>query len=88
MTALARRATRKRHANTLQHMAGYLKRSIDSDDKQELAHNIDAYRRGQVPLIVPITLFRHYFRRHPDPYMERQVYLNPHPDEMSLRNAI
>ena len=88
MTALARRATRKRHANTLQHMAGYLKRSIDSDDKQELVHNIDAYRRGQVPLIVPITLFRHYFRRNPDPYMGRQVYLNPHPDELSLRNAI
>jgi len=88
MTALARRATRKRHANTLQHMAGYLKRSIDSDDKRELGQNIDAYRRGQVPLIVPITLFRHYFRRHPDPYMERQVYLHPHPDELSLRNAI
>jgi uncharacterized protein YbbK (DUF523 family)/uncharacterized protein YbgA (DUF1722 family) len=46
MSALKRRATRKRHANTLQHMAGYLKRSIDSDDKQELNHNIDAYRRG------------------------------------------
>jgi uncharacterized protein YbgA (DUF1722 family) len=88
MSALKRRATRKRHANTLQHMAGYLKRKIDSDDKKELSDNIDAYRQGQVPLIVPITLFRHYFRRHPDPYMERQVYLNPHPDELSLRNAI
>ena len=88
MTALARRATRKRHANTLQHMAGYLKRSIDSDDKRELNENIDAYRQGQIPLIVPITLFRHYFRRHPDPYMERQVYLHPHPDELSLRNSI
>ena len=88
MAALTRRATRKRHANTLQHMAGYLKRSIDSDDKQELSQNIDAYRRGQIPLIVPITMFRHYFRRNPDPYMERQVYLHPHPDELSLRNSI
>ena len=88
MTALKRRATRKSHANTLQHMAGYLKRSIDSDDKQELGQNIDTYRLGRVPLIVPITLFRHYFRRHPDPCMERQVYLHPHPDELSLRNAI
>ena len=69
-------------------MAGYLKRSIDSDDKQELGQNIDTYRLGRVPLIVPITLFRHYFRRHPDPCMERQVYLHPHPDELSLRNAI
>ena len=73
MAALTRRGTRKRHANTLQHVAGYLKRSIDSDDKQELRQNIDPYRLGQVPLMVPITLFRHYFRRHPDPYMERQV---------------
>ena len=88
MTALRRRATRKRHANVLQHMAGYLKRSIGGDDKQELGHHIDAYRRGEVPLIVPITLFRHYFRRHPDAYMERQVYLHPHPDELSLRNSI
>ncbi len=88
MATLKRRVTRKRHANVLQHMAGYLKRNIDSGDKQELGQQIDAYRRGEVPLIVPITLFRHYFRRHPDPYMERQVYLHPHPDELSLRNAI
>jgi uncharacterized protein YbgA (DUF1722 family) len=88
MTALTRRATRKRHANTLQHMAGYLKRKIDSGDKQERVQNIDAYRRGHVPLIVPITLFRHYFRRHPDPYMGRQVYLQPHPDDLSLTNSI
>jgi len=88
MAALKRRVTRQRHANVLQHMAGYLKRNIDGGDKQELGEKIDAYRRGEIPLVVPITLFRHYFRRHPDPYMERQVYLHPHPDELSLRNAI
>ncbi len=88
MTALANRATRKRHANMLQHMAGFLKRSIDREDKQELVDNINAYRVGQVPLIVLITLFRHYFRRNPDPYMQRQVYLHPHPDALSLRNSI
>ena len=88
MEALRRRVNRKRHLNVLQHMLGYLKRSIDSGDKAELVQNIEAYRRGDVPLIVPITLFRHYFRRHPDPYMERQVYLHPYPDELALRNAI
>ena len=67
---------------------GYLKRSIDSDDKAELIQTIDAYRRGEVPLIVPITLLRHYLRRHPDPYMDRQYYLRPHPDKLSLRNAL
>jgi uncharacterized protein YbgA (DUF1722 family)/uncharacterized protein YbbK (DUF523 family) len=88
MAALKRRVNRQRHVNVLQHMMGYLKRSIDRGDKAELAANIESYRRGEVPLVVPITLFRHYFRRNPDAYMERQVYLRPHPDELSLRNAI
>jgi uncharacterized protein YbgA (DUF1722 family)/uncharacterized protein YbbK (DUF523 family) len=88
MAALGRRVNRKRHANVLQHMLGYLKRSIDAGDKAEMLATIEAYRRGEIPLVVPIRLFRHYFRRHPDPYMERQVYLDPHPDALALRNAI
>jgi len=88
MTSLRRRVSRKRHVNVLQHMLGYLKKSIDSGDKAELIRHIEAYRDGEVPLIVPTTLLRHHFRRHPDPYMERQVYLHPYPDELALRNAI
>jgi uncharacterized protein YbgA (DUF1722 family) len=88
MGALARRVNRKRHVNVLQHMMGYLKRRIDAGDKAELSAAVESYRRGEIPLVVPITLLRHYFRRNPDPYMERQVYLRPHPDELSLRNAI
>ena len=80
--------TRQRHVNVLQHIMGYLKRRIDQSDKAELMHSIEAYRRGETPLIVPITLLRHYFRRHPDPYMAQQIYLQPHPDRLGLRNAI
>ncbi|MEJ2593496.1 MAG: YbgA family protein, partial [Candidatus Thiodiazotropha sp.] len=88
MPALQRRVTRQRHVNVLQHVMGYLKKRIDSGDKAELSDSIEAYRRGEVPLVVPITLLRHYFRRHPDAYMAQQVYLNPHPDKLGLRNAI
>jgi len=88
MVALRRPVSRKRHVNVLQHMMGYLKRTIDQGDKAELVDSIEAYRKGDVPLIVPTTLLRHYFRRHPDPYMVRQVYLYPYPDDLSLRNAI
>jgi uncharacterized protein YbgA (DUF1722 family)/uncharacterized protein YbbK (DUF523 family) len=88
MRTLKRRGSRKRHANVLQHVMGYLKKRIDSDDKAELSESIEAYHRGETPLIVPITLLRHYFRRHPDPYMERQLYLRPHPDKLGLRNGI
>ena len=88
MTAMKQRATRKLHSNVLQHIMGYLKEKIDSDDKAELLEVIGNYRRGQIPLIVPITLLRHHLRRHPDPYITRQYYLKPHPEELMLRNSL
>ena len=35
-----------------------------------------------------LTLLRHHFRRYPNSYIEQQVYLNPHPPELMLRNLI
>jgi uncharacterized protein YbgA (DUF1722 family)/uncharacterized protein YbbK (DUF523 family) len=88
MAALKRMATPKTHANVLMHIMGFVKQHLDSADKAELLDVIDAYRLEQVPLIVPITLIKHYLRRHPDPYMDQQYYLNPHPMELMLRNHI
>lgn len=88
MRALQKRASRRSHANVLQHIQGYLKGHLDRDDKAELAAIIERYRTGQLPLIVPITLLNHHFRRHPEPYVTRQFYLNPHPPELMLRNLI
>ena len=88
MAALRRPATRKRHANVLMHLMGYLKKHIDGGDKAELVEVIESYRLGRVPLIVPITLLKHYFRRFPNDYIAKQVYLNPHPAELMLRNGI
>jgi len=88
MTALRRRATPKQHVNVMQHLMGYLKKYLDAADKAELLDTLEAYRRGELPLIVPITLLRHHFRRHPHPYVERQYYLSPHPRELMLRNLL
>lgn len=88
MAAMSKRATRKRHADVLMHLMGYLKSHLDGEDKQELLDVIRAYRLGEVPLIVPVTLIKHHFRRHPHSYVADQVYLNPHPRELMLRNAI
>jgi len=54
----------------------------------ELAQCIDEYRKGLVPLIVPITLIRHYVRVHAIEYLSGQVYLEPHPRELMLRNHV
>ncbi len=88
MEHLRQQATRKRHTDVLQHLMGYLKRHLEGDDKAEILEVLDAYRLGRVPLIVPVTLLKHHFRRYPDPYIQRQLYLNPHPKELMLRNSI
>ena len=88
MSTLKRPATRRGHTNVLQHVQGYLKKELDKSDKQELAQTIEQYRLGHLPLIVPITLLRHHFRRNPVEYITNQIYMNPHPPELMLRNSL
>jgi uncharacterized protein YbgA (DUF1722 family)/uncharacterized protein YbbK (DUF523 family) len=88
LDALKLIATNKKNANVLTHMAGYFKKSLSSDEKQELLEIIDLYRTGTVPLIVPITLINHYVRKYDQHYLKQQVYLNPHPIELQLRTRM
>jgi uncharacterized protein YbgA (DUF1722 family)/uncharacterized protein YbbK (DUF523 family) len=88
MRALKKLATRRTHANVLQHIAGHFKKQLDKESKAELQSVIADYHRGLVPLIVPITLMRHYVRLHAVGYLSGQVYLEPHPKELMLRNHV
>lgn len=86
MHALNFRPTRLRHTDVLFHLLGYLKQRLDSGDREELVALINDYRQGRVPLIVPITLLRHHFRHHPDPYIDQQLYLCQQPPGLSFWN--
>lgn len=88
MQALQQKATRNTNTNVLMHLQGYLKKKLQAGEKQGIGRVIEQYRKGIVPLVVPVTLLRHYFHVHPDPYIERQAYLQPWPDELGLRNAL
>ena len=88
MNALSRRASRGRNANVLQHAAGYLRKRLDSASRTELSELIHDYRNGLVPLVVPITLIRHHVRCHEIDYLKGQVFLEPHPRELMLRNHV
>lgn len=88
MDGLRLTATRNKHANVLQHLAGYFKKQLSSSEKQELLDVIGQHRRGLVPLVVPITLLRHYVRKYEEPYLKGQYYLEPHPLELMLRNHV
>ena len=82
MAGLKVRATRKKHANVLSHIQGYLKRHLGTPDKAALTACIDDYRQGLAPLTAPLDLLRDHFRRYPCPYVEAQTYLNPYPDDL------
>ena len=88
MQALRLPATRKRHTNVLQHLLGYLKNNLDSAYRVDLDNTIDAYRRGEFPLVVPVRLLQHHFSMHPHAYINEQVYLNPHPQALLIRNNV
>jgi uncharacterized protein YbgA (DUF1722 family) len=88
MASLYLKTSPKKNANVLQHMMGYFKEQLSADEKKELLEVIDHYREGALPLVVPMTLMQHYVRKYDQPYLKEQVYLNPHPLELQLRNHV
>lgn len=88
MKALSKKATRGQQSNVLSHLMGYLPTTLDRDDRAELVETIQHYQQGYLPLVVPITLLKHHFRKHPHSYIGRQYYLKPHPSELMLLNSI
>jgi len=88
MKALAVKATVRKHVNVLQHILGYFKERLGAHEKAELLGVIGDYHHGLTPLIVPLTLIRHYVQIFDVTYILDQVYLNPHPKEIMLRNHV
>jgi len=88
MEALRVIATPRRQVNVLQHVLGFFRDRLDRASRRELAAVIDDYGRGLVPLVVPITLVRHHVRCLDVAYLAHQVYLEPHPKELMLRNRV
>jgi uncharacterized protein YbgA (DUF1722 family)/uncharacterized protein YbbK (DUF523 family) len=88
MQALRVPATPRKHANVLQHILGFLKDDLPADDKREILHLIDDFRKERLPLLAPLVLLRHHSRRHKVRDVLEQVYLSPHPEELMLRNHV
>lgn len=88
MQTLARKATRKTNTNVLRHLQGYLKTKLDRKETETLGEVIEQYRLGILPMIVPVTLMKGFFRSHPNSYIEQQAFFRPYPEDLSLRNQI
>ena len=86
LKALDLKTTIKKNIKVLQHAMGFFKNDLTPSEKQELLTSFDQYRDGYVPLIVPLTLIKHYVMKYDHPWLKTQTYLNPHPFELKLRN--
>ena len=86
MEALRLKTTPSKNSNVMMHCMGHFKKLLSADEKQELLETIHSYRGGEIPLVVPVTLLRHYVRKYDQPYLGEQTYLNPHPTALKLRN--
>ncbi|MCV6626352.1 MAG: DUF523 and DUF1722 domain-containing protein, partial [Cellvibrionaceae bacterium] len=88
MAGLKQVATRKSHSNALLHVLGYLRDQLPGPARQDLADHIHRYRRGEIFLATPMALLKHYLQQYGSDYICQQVYLEPYPDSLGLRNAI
>lgn len=88
MTTLKRPATRKTNTNVLMHLQGYFKKALERDQKAELKDLIEQYHQGDIPLVAPLVLIKHFLKLHPNDYLQRQAFLTPYPDKLRLRNSI
>ncbi|MCK2148633.1 YbgA family protein [Marinobacter alexandrii] len=88
MEAMNKKVSRGSHMNAMQHLMGYLRDSMGDEDRKVMLEQMEAYRRGEVPLVVPMTLLRMAQRREPVDYLSAQHYLTPYPDELGLRNNV
>lgn len=88
MEALAHHATAKKHRNVLEHMMGYFSKELSKEERKELLELMNDFRRQLIPLVVPLALFHHYVKKYKVSYLENQIYLQPSPKELMLRNHV
>ncbi|MEQ4925153.1 YbgA family protein [Proteus hauseri] len=79
MSALAVAPSREGHTNALMHMAGYFKRALNTEQKQQLTQDILRYRQGIVPLSVPCLRMKDCLVIYSDSYLIQQRYFSPYP---------
>ena len=88
LAAMASRSTQGRNANALQHAYSRIGRTLPQVRRDDLMARIEAYRRGEVPLSVPVALLGHYASGGELPWLAEQTYLAPFPAELRLRNTV
>lgn len=87
-TAIAKKSSRKRDRNVLEHMAGFFKKELSGVEKEILHSQIEEYTQKIVPLIVPLSTLHLYAKKYNTEYLLEQTFLTPYPKELALRSSL
>ncbi|MBW2071885.1 MAG: DUF523 and DUF1722 domain-containing protein [Deltaproteobacteria bacterium] len=88
LQALQLKTTVKKNVKVLRHILAYLEKELTGNEKQELVEVIEQYEQEFIPLIVPLTISKHYVQKYGQQHLLEQVYLNPQPLETRLTNHV
>ncbi|MDY0117104.1 MAG: DUF1722 domain-containing protein [Sulfurimonadaceae bacterium] len=87
-TAIAIKSSVGKTRNVLQHLAGFVKNFLDTNEKKMLHEQIDDYAAKIIPVIVPLSTLKLYANKYNVEYLLNQMFLEPYPKELALRSDI
>lgn len=70
------------HINTLQHIYGYFKDKVTIEERRYFQNLLEEYRRGGLPLSVPVSILRSWVIRFDEEYLYFQSIFQPYPDDL------
>ncbi|WP_392566175.1 DUF1722 domain-containing protein [Utexia brackfieldae] len=80
LTIFALGSSKQNHSNVVQHLQGYFRPYLNAQQKQQLVEQIEAFRQGQLSLLVVINQLNDYLALYPNDYLRQQYYLTGYRD--------
>ncbi|MDD3343023.1 MAG: DUF523 and DUF1722 domain-containing protein [Sulfurospirillaceae bacterium] len=74
--------------NVLEHMVGFLKNHLDTEEKKTLHQFIKEFQEESVPLIAVMNTIEFLAKKYTVHYLLEQRFLNPYPKDLALRSSI
>ena len=68
--------------NVFQHIQGYFSKRITPEERRYFQNVIEEYRRGGLPMSVPVQILKTWAIRFQEEYILRQVFLEPYPQSL------
>ncbi|MGD9971349.1 MAG: YbgA family protein [Sulfuricurvum sp.] len=87
-TAISHKSSIKRTRNVLEHMSGFFKNDLSSEEKTILHGQIRDYAQKIVPLIVPLSTIHLFASKYRTAYLLEQIFIDPYPKELALRSYL